>query len=321
MLRKGAGIASFLVFFLVCNTSMVWGGVKKIAVLDFEDNTASSATPDFEDNPMAALALLTGRAPAQQDKTKVGKAVANILVTELVKDGTYKVVERSQLEKVLSEQKMGQSGVLSATEAARLGKLLGVSAVVLGSVTEYNTKSETKGVLGVGVKTKTAKVAVNSRIVDTATAEILFAAEGVGAEEDSNVQVGAVYGSGSSNIQEALLSAATKKAMANVLQQLKDNSMKMKDVVLEGAVAYVDTKAKSILVDLGSEHGLQQGQPLYVVRVDKEIKNSSGEVIKRISKTVGELRIVELDKKAATCACIAGDCVAIKENDRVSTEK
>lgn len=308
---------------VVCCAHSVFAGVKKLAVLDFEDTSITSST-DMEDNNMAALAMIMnrGQKPQQQDKGKIGKSVANLLVTELVKDGTYKIIERSQLDQILAEQHLGKDGTLSAAEAAKLGKLLGVSAVIVGSVTEFNTKTEKKGILGIGTKVKTAKVAVNARIVDTSTAEIVFAAEGNGEEEESNVTVGSVYGSNTTGASDALLSAATKKALSGIIQTLKANSVKLKEQVLEGYVVNVDQNDKSIMIDLGSDSGLSLDQPLYVVRVVKEVKSpTTGEILKRITSVVCELKITEMDKKVATCSCVKGNCENVKENDRVSSSK
>ncbi len=312
-----------LVMVLICCSSTAFAGVKKLAVLDFEDTSISSA-PDHDDQRAAVLSMLMnrGQKPQQQDKGKIGKSVANLLVTELVKDGTYKIIERSQLEQILSEQHLGKDGTITAYEAAKLGKLLGVSAVVVGSVTEFNTKTEKKGIMGIGTKVKTAKVAVNARIVDTSTAEIIFAAEGRGEEEESNVTVGSVYGSDTTGASDTLLSAATKKALTGIVQSLKENSAKLKEQTLEGYVVNVDQTDKSIMIDLGSDSGITTDQPLYVVKVVKEIKSpTTGEIIKKITKVVCELKITSLEKKIATCACVAGSCESVAENDKVSSSK
>lgn len=162
---------------------------------------------------------------------------------------------------------------------------------------------------------------MNARIVDTASAEIIFAAEGKGQEEESNVTVGAAYGSNTTGAKETLLSAATKKALVGIIGTLKENSAKLKEQVLEGTVVNVDSGDKSIMIDLGSESGLVSGQSLYVVKVVKEIKNSSGEIIKRITKVIGELKIQDIEKKVTTCTCSLGDCDKIVEGDKVASSK
>ncbi len=81
------------------------------------------------------------------------------LITSLVNQG-IKVVERSQLEKVLKEQQLSYSGLVDLSSAQQIGKLLGAGGIVLGTITDQGNA-----------------VAVNSRLVEVGTADIVAAAE------------------------------------------------------------------------------------------------------------------------------------------------
>ena len=48
-----------------------------------------------------------------------------MLVTDLVKDGSYSVIERKVLDKILAEQNFSNSNRADPTSAAKIGKLLG----------------------------------------------------------------------------------------------------------------------------------------------------------------------------------------------------
>lgn len=295
-------------------------GVKKIAVLDFED--ASVTMQNQAKNPLYVIMALKGQPLPQNEKGKIGRAVADMLITELVKDGTFKVVERSQLEKILSEQKLSVSGVIDPSEVAKLGKVLGVSAVIVGSVTQFNTDTSTTGILGIGVKTTTAKVAVNARLIDTSTAEVLVAVQGNGEESKSGVKVGDLVNVDHSEFENSLLGIATKKAVDDIIKQVKEQSSKLKDAVINTTVAYFDKDNKSCIIDAGKDAGIEKDMPLYVIKVVKEIKSqSTGAILKRITDVVAELKVTELDKASATAICVSGRCEEIKEGDTVSTSK
>lgn len=298
----------------------VFAGIKKIAVLDFDD--ASVAMQNQTKNPLYMLMALKGQPLSQNEKGKIGRAIADILITELVKDGTFKVVERSQLEKVLSEQKLSISGIVDPSEVAKLGKVLGVGAIIVGSVTQFSTDTSTTGILGVGVKTTTAKVAVNARLIDTSTAEILVAVQGSGEESKSGVKVGDLVNVDHSEFESSLMGVATKKAVENVIKQVKEQSSKLKDAVINTTVAYFDKDNKSCIVDAGKDAGIEKDMSLYVIKIIKEIKSpSTGAVIKRITDTIAELKVTEVDKTSATAICINGKCDEIREMDIVSTSK
>ncbi len=122
----------------------------------------------------------------------VGRGVSDLLVTMLVKDGTYSVIERKNLDKILGEQNFSNSDRANPASAAKIGKLLGVDAIIVGSITQFGNDTKNTGVGGVGAglgkvglggfsrKESKAIVAIDARIVDIDTAEILAVAEGKG---------------------------------------------------------------------------------------------------------------------------------------------
>src|SRR5215472_6717894 len=67
----------------------------------------------------------------------VGKGISDLLVQKLVQDGKYSVIERNAIDKVLAEQNFGNSDRVDSSTAAQIGRILGVDAVILGSVTQF----------------------------------------------------------------------------------------------------------------------------------------------------------------------------------------
>ncbi|MCP4584134.1 MAG: hypothetical protein GY839_21185 [candidate division Zixibacteria bacterium] len=78
------------------------------------------------------------------------------LITEFVHLDRFKVIERSQLENILAEQKLGLTGVIDASTAVEVGKTAGVDVVVFGSIASDKRT-----------------VTIDARLVDTETAEII----------------------------------------------------------------------------------------------------------------------------------------------------
>ena len=64
-------------------------------------------------------------------------AAQDVFVTELVKSGKFRVVEREQLEALMKEKGLTLSGDVDPKTAVRVGKLLGVNYLLTGAVTEY----------------------------------------------------------------------------------------------------------------------------------------------------------------------------------------
>src|SRR5215510_11217377 len=80
----------------------------------------------------------------------VGKGVSDLLVKYLVKDGTYSVIERKAMDKILAEQNFSNSDRANPNSAAKLGKLLGVDAIIVGSITQFGNDNKSTGIGGGG---------------------------------------------------------------------------------------------------------------------------------------------------------------------------
>lgn len=115
-----------------------------------------SAKAEFEKTKIAVLDFqLQG---VGYETTDMGKIVAEWLITALVKEGRFEVVERRLLRKVLEEQKLVMTGIVDENSATQLGKLLGVKVIISGSVMRFQNIME-----------------VNARIIDIESASIITA--------------------------------------------------------------------------------------------------------------------------------------------------
>jgi TolB-like protein len=65
---------------------------------------------------------------------QLGVMVSEMFTTEVVNSDAFKIVEREQLEKVLKEIAMAQSGIIDTTTAQEIGRMLGADAIITGSV-------------------------------------------------------------------------------------------------------------------------------------------------------------------------------------------
>ena len=260
----------------------------------------------------------------------VGKGISDLLVTYLVKDGSYSVIERKALDKIMAEQNFSNSDRANPASAAKIGKLLGVDAIVEGSITEFG--NETKhtnlgggggnwhgfGVGGVGHSNSKANVGVTARVINVDTGEIMAVAEGVGqSARSSNSLLGGGgnwhgFGGGnadfgSSDFQSTIIGEATKQAVDKLTVDLVSNATKVsvRTVQVEGLVAAVD--GGQVVLNVGARAGVHQGDQLEVVRVTKEIKDpATGQVIRKLSSTVGVVKATDVDDASAVCTVVSG---------------
>ena len=68
--------------------------------------------------------------------TDFGRLLSEELITKLFATGNYKVIERLLLNKAIAEHKLQLQGLVDPKSAKELGKLLGVDAIVSGTVAD-----------------------------------------------------------------------------------------------------------------------------------------------------------------------------------------
>jgi len=278
---------------------------KRIAVLNFDYGTVRGS-----------VSSIFG---TDQD---IGKGVADLLVNKLVKDGTYSVIERKELDKVLTEQNFSNSNRADPATAAKIGRVLGVDAIVVGSITQFgrDDKSNTigggalgglSGRFGVGgIQRRNAKavVGLSARIVDVNTGEVLAVADGKGESKRSGASlVGAGGGGGSaagggydmtsSNFSQTVLGEAVHDAVNSVAAELNQNAQRLptRVVTVDGLVA--DVTGNSVTLNVGTRAGVKVGDHLQIVRKVKDIKDpATGAIIRSIENKLGEITISEADE-------------------------
>jgi curli biogenesis system outer membrane secretion channel CsgG len=297
---------------------------KRVAILDFDYGTVRSG-----------VAGLFGT------DIDVGKGMADLLVKHLVQDGTYSVIERKMLDKILAEQNFSNSDRANPTSAAQLGRLLGVDAIIVGTITQFGGENENKtvggggggwggfGIGGISRKKSKAIVSVDARVIDIDTAEILAVADGKGeSKREGTSLVGGGAGRGgwgaggadfsSSGFQETIIGEAVKAAVENMSKGLiaSNEKLKVRTVVVEGLVAAVE--GGLVILNVGARAGVKVGDKLNVERVSREIKDpATGKVLRRLTTPVAVVLVTEVDDASAVCSIASG--TGIKVGDAVKT--
>ena len=175
----------------------------------------------------------------------IGKGVADLIVDELVNDGSYRLIERKRLDAILAEQEFSNSDRADpdAKAVSQIGKALGVKYLIVGSITKFGTEKKDVGIGGggwggggfglgkIGTTEGKATVALALRIIDTSTGEIMASAKGQGTSKRSGLLLGGGGGNwhgagvgeinmGSSEYRETILGEATEIAVKDVSGKL-----------------------------------------------------------------------------------------------------
>jgi curli biogenesis system outer membrane secretion channel CsgG len=286
---------------------------KRIAIMDFDYATVhSNVSAIFGSN------------------VDIGQGISDMLVTMLVKDGTYSVIERKALDKILAEQNFSNSDRANPASAAKLGKLLGVDAIIVGSITQFGNETQNTniggagrtlggfGLGGLGKKESSAIVGLDARIVNIDTGEIIAVAQGKGTSKRKSTSLlggggtwrGAGAGRvdmGTSDFQQTIIGEAVRLATDQMGAELVAGNTKFdaRTVSVEGLVAAVE--GNLVILNVGKKAGLKVGDKLSVERVTREIKDpATNQVIRKLTSQLGQIEITEVDDGSAVCKINSG---------------
>jgi curli biogenesis system outer membrane secretion channel CsgG len=297
------------------------GPKKRIAVLDFDSAAVQGG--------MTSVFFQT-TAP------NTGKAAADLVVTRLVQAGEVSVIERAALDKLLAEQNLSNSDRTDALTAARIGRVLGVDGIVLGTITKWDYDDKVTGGGGsrlggmIGRSSMTmkhdikARVEVSARLVSPETAEVLAVAQGVGEIIRKGVkvdmrdtgQMGVMGAGGGSN---PTMSEAMDQAVVQLAAELGKNFPKLPRYIpaIDGLVADADESGRLVL-NVGGRSGVKPGDRLQIWRAGKEIRDpATGKLLMRDDALLGEAVVKTVTDNASIAAYSGAE--KIKTGDLVKS--
>lgn len=242
----------------------------------------------------------------------LGSGVADMLATALVKSGKFAVIERQELDKIVDEQKLGQSGLVTAQTAPKVGQLLGAELFVVGAITECGTKESNIGggisVFGGGLKTKKARTVVDIRLINTSTGEIIASESEEGTESTTGVAVR--YEDVDFNNQDSWdntdIGKATREAVNKTVDLISEN---MEKVPWSGKIIKVNTDG-TVLMKPGSEGNVTAGMVFFVTRKGEEIKDpDTGLSMGAEESKIGKIKATQdiLNGKAMKATILEGN--------------
>jgi curli biogenesis system outer membrane secretion channel CsgG len=247
----------------------------------------------------------------------LGQAATDELATQLVRSGAFTVVERQQIDAILREQHFGLSGAVNANTAAEIGKILGVQAVLLGSITQFSIDRRTAGVGALRVTYTEAETKMDVRLVNTTTAEIMAVAEGQG-----KTRLGGVRWERYNfqrDFDAGLAQEALRPAVEDAVKEIAAQAPALAALAPPSPAATPGSVVGSpepgvVYIDRGADAGVQVGQRFDVHRVVDEIRDAAGNVLDRVTAKVGVIEVTRVLSQSSICSVVEGNA---QEGDRV----
>ena len=162
------------------------------------DNTAGTQPLPPYSGPKARIAVADFDVKAAKAGGEIGSGLREMLVTALINSNRFSVVERQVLGAVMQEQELAISGAAQAGSGAQRGQIKTADIIITAAVTEFEPQASGggagigggggvgSGFLGgvLGGSLNKAHMALDIRIVDTSTSEVLAATRVQGQASD-----------------------------------------------------------------------------------------------------------------------------------------
>ena len=249
---------------------------------------------------------------------QAGRQAQDMLVTELVKSGKYRVIEREQLQAIMQEKHLSLSGDIDPKTAIQFGKLLGVEYLVTGAVTELGATDRganvpgglLRGLPSVNVRSQKMEAALDARAFSTSTGEIVWADTARDELSDSSVYVAGAGGGASDHGKvDKLMRPVVQKLAASLAKASLSSSGLGGAGDASGVVGKIaKADGGTLYVNAGSEAGVKEGDEFNVYRVGEQIKDpDTGEVLGANEMKVGRVKIKSvMGPRLSTAVSVSG---------------
>jgi len=228
--------------------------------------------------PRTRMGVISFMNSTEAGDSSFGSGMADILISELMQNRNYDIIERAHLDKMFDEIGGAGNGTIDASTAAQIGKVQGLNYMVVGTVVEAG---QVAGRGGKGGSSR-AKVTINIRVIDVETGKIIF----------SNVEQGEeVVGNGTGI---AFYSGAARNAISKVAREIMDNIHPV-----EAAVVLVKLPYKEVTINMGREDGVRAGQRYMVIRKGEPIIGPDGGIVGIDTTAIAEFTIDRVEAGVA----------------------
>ncbi|WP_226858146.1 CsgG/HfaB family protein [Diaphorobacter aerolatus] len=226
----------------------------------------------------------------------MGKQVTDLFSKALTESGAYLVFERPDIDKVVTESQLTNQKL----------NLIGVDALIVGSLTEFGRKTVGSSGFASSSKKQVAFAKVDIRMVDTRTGHVFFATSGAG---EATNEVSSTFGFGSrANYDGTLNDSAIRQAVSEAVSKLSVELNRR-----PWTTAVLKREGSRLFVSGGKSQGLKPGMLLAVQSAGEQIKSpQTGALITLPGQKLAQVRVDSLFgdnelNEGAMASVVSGD--------------
>lgn len=224
----------------------------------------------------------------------VGRGIQAMMVKRITDEGKLVVVERSKLQQITSEQDLNASNRVQQGTGAKVGAIHGADLIIAGDIVTFGRDDKRQTVAGGGLlggvlggiadarRTDKAVVAIDYRVIDAQTSEVVASGEARGESTRKSKAVGGFLagfagGAGvqvdmtSTGFAQTIIGEATMDCINKLAAILDAQAAKMPERHndIDGRVAYVN--GNTIAINEGAGAGVHVGDHFQISHITGEI--------------------------------------------------
>ena len=111
------------------------------------------------------------------DNDKLMKGISGTILSELQNSKHFRLIERQKLKSILDELSLSLTGLINPDKAKKIGKLLGVDALLFGNLSSVKYSKNKQTVFIAWTEGHKVEVSLDARLVNVKTGEILAASK------------------------------------------------------------------------------------------------------------------------------------------------
>lgn len=252
-----------------------------------------------------------------KNDVNIGQGIRAMLTDRLSRAGKVTVLEREKVDRIMGEQDFGASNRVAQGTKARIGKIRGADALLLGDIVTFG-RDDVKKNKGFGGavfgalagswaqlnKEEKAVVVINFRLVDAETSEVIETGEARGESSRKSKNWGAVLGTPgaaggaaasmeSSNFEETIIGEATKDAVDKLAAELNKRipNLPTKRIEVEGRVAQIQGDG-TLYLSVGANDGVLASDRFEIHQIMDIVQDPvTKEVLDQRTEKVGEMAV------------------------------
>jgi curli biogenesis system outer membrane secretion channel CsgG len=270
-------------------------------------------------------AVMTSVQAVFKTNQNIGKGIRAMLVKRMADANNVVIVERAKMDTLVKEQDMNAGNRVKQGSGARVGRISGADGLLAGDIVIFGRDDKKTKVRGGGVfggaigaiasstNQDKAVVAIDYRLIDAETSEVIATGEARGEsirKGNALGAIGGVLGKGvggvevdmtSSNFAETIIGEATQDCVNKLADILKEQTKSMKKTVREVEGRVADVSGSTLVINVGGNDGVSNGEVFEILRIVREVKDPvTKETLDMVTEKTGEMTITGVRDKVAS---------------------